>query len=67
MTEREIVVNTVVLIVTGSQTTATLLSRLIFHQLKLPPILEKLTHELRGAFKSKEQMTFAAGTNMPSV
>jgi cytochrome P450 len=65
MTEKEIVSNAVVLIVVGSQTTATLLSGPTFHLLKSPPILKKLSQEIRGAFRNNEQMTFAAKANMP--
>ena len=60
MSFEEITANGEVIIIGGSETTATLMSGLVFHLLKSPHILEKLNKEVRDAFQSPSQMTFAA-------
>ena len=65
MTEAELQVNSGVLIVAGSETSATLLSGLIFHLLKTPRAFQILQEEIRQSFKSLSEMTFAAETKLP--
>ena len=61
------VANSTVLLVGGSETTATLLSGLIFHLLKTPRVLEKLQNEIREAFNSPSEMTFSAEAKLPYI
>jgi cytochrome P450 len=65
MSQEEIIVNTMVLVTAGSETTATAMSGLIFHLSRSPPIMEKLTREIRSAFESKEAMTFVDEAKLP--
>ncbi|KFY45029.1 hypothetical protein V495_03143 [Pseudogymnoascus sp. VKM F-4514 (FW-929)] len=64
MTEPEIIVNSVLLIVAGSETTATLLSGTTYHLLKNPRVMEKLQKEIRGAFKNEEDIDIAGVNNL---
>ncbi|KAJ5908632.1 Cytochrome monooxygenase lcsI [Penicillium taxi] len=57
MTEREMKANAGVLILAGSETTATLLSGFTFHILANPTTYQKLVDEI-SAFKSKDEITF---------
>jgi cytochrome P450 len=65
MTAEEICANAAIIIMAGSETTATLLSGLVFRLLKDPPILEKLMKEVRSAFQSESEMTFAEEAKLP--
>jgi cytochrome P450 len=67
MNFEEICANSAILIMAGSETTATLLSGLIFKLLKSPQALQTLTEEVRASFQSKEDMTFAAEAKLPYV
>ncbi|KAJ5124310.1 Cytochrome P450 [Penicillium bovifimosum] len=60
MTEDELVSNSYVLIIAGSETTATLLSGVTYYILTVPGVLDKLKAEIRGAFSSEEQITWSA-------
>ncbi|KAJ5428211.1 Cytochrome P450 [Penicillium cf. griseofulvum] len=60
MTEDELVSNSYVLIIAGSETTATLLSGVTYYILTVPGVLEKLKTEIRGAFTSEDQITWSA-------
>ncbi|OAG04855.1 cytochrome P450 monooxygenase-like protein [Paraphaeosphaeria sporulosa] len=60
MTRDEIMRTSGVLIVAGSETSATLLSGAIYYLLSNPTWLEKVREELDGAFKKEEEMTFAS-------
>lgn len=53
----EIHSNTFLLIVAGSETTATLLSGCTFHLLKNPAVLNKLVHEIRTFFEKDSDIT----------
>lgn len=64
MTEGELVANSRVLLIGGSETSATLLSGLVFHLLKTPRVLQKLQEEVRQAFSSPSEMTFSAETKL---
>lgn len=65
MSSQEIQENSTILIMAGSETTATLLSGLIFHLLKSPPVLEKLNREVREAFSSQAEMNFSTEAKLP--
>ncbi|OTA54162.1 cytochrome P450 [Hypoxylon sp. EC38] len=60
LVEGELEMNASILIVAGSETTATLLSGAIFLLGTHPDILEKLTHEVRSAFTSEDQITLTS-------
>ena len=57
MTPDEIKLNSRTLIAGGSETTATTLSGFIFHLPKSPQAYRALADEIRGAFKSEEEIT----------
>ena len=44
------------LMIAGSETTATLLSGVVYHLLKNPPILERLVEEIRTTFETEESI-----------
>ncbi|KAJ0420805.1 cytochrome P450 [Aspergillus carlsbadensis] len=54
----ELEANATILIIAGSETTATLLSGATYLLLKSPTVLEKATAEVRSAFKSEADLTF---------
>ncbi|KAK0625034.1 putative cytochrome P450 [Bombardia bombarda] len=56
--------NASTLIIAGSETTATLLTGLTFLLLQNPGALKRLTQEVRTAFKSDEDITFASVTTL---
>ena len=56
MSRDEIVGNSGILIVAGSETTATLLSGATYYLLKNPAVLEKLKAEVRGRFQSADDI-----------
>jgi Cytochrome P450 len=51
--------NAMILMLAGSETTATTLAGAMYHLLKNPGALERLTKELRGSFESATDMTMA--------
>ncbi|KAL1984736.1 hypothetical protein VTN96DRAFT_8769 [Rasamsonia emersonii] len=55
----EMYANSITFMIAGTETTATLLSGLTYHLLMNPAKLERLTREIRGAFASDEEITFA--------
>ncbi|KAK0609415.1 cytochrome P450 [Immersiella caudata] len=57
--------NSSILIIGGSETTATLLSGVTFLLLTNRAALEKVTAEIRGAFNSEEEINFIAVSSMP--
>lgn len=65
MTRQEIEANAGVLILAGSETTATLLSGCTYYLLKHPETYNKLVHEIRGAFQKKEDITFLTVARLP--
>jgi cytochrome P450 len=65
MTFEEICSNSAVLIMAGSETTATLMSGLLFRLLKNPLIFENLKQEIRSSFENESEMTFAAEAKLP--
>ncbi|OCL02961.1 putative cytochrome P450 monooxygenase [Glonium stellatum] len=58
LTDNEIAANCGFLILAGSETTATALSGLTYHLLKVPDCLHKVTEEVRSAFSSEEEINF---------
>lgn len=57
MTREEIISNSGVLLVAGSETTATLLSGATYHLLSNTVVLKKLQAEIREAFHSEDEIT----------
>lgn len=60
----EIIANSGLFIVAGSETTATTLSGLIARLIWNPECYEKLTKEIRSAFATEEEITFKAITKL---
>lgn len=60
LTPPEMVSNALLLLIAGSETTATLLSGVTFLLLQNPDVYKKITHEIRERFDSADQITFAA-------
>ncbi|PVI00442.1 cytochrome P450 monooxygenase-like protein [Periconia macrospinosa] len=60
MTRPEIDRNSAILIIAGSETSATLLSGALFHLLRNPSWLAKLTDEIRSTFASDADITFTS-------
>lgn len=58
MSTREIEANSAVLILAGSETTASLLSGLTFYMLGNPSAYQKLVSEVRGSFKDYSDINF---------
>ena len=65
MTNEEIINNASILIIAGSETTATLLSGATFRLLTNPRVLRKVQNEVRSAFSSADEMTFASTGKLP--
>ena len=65
MSEAEIVANANVLIVAGSETTATVLSGLTFWLLKTPRAMGKLVDEIRDAFVREEDINVLEASKLP--
>ncbi|KAJ2984481.1 hypothetical protein NUW58_g6035 [Xylaria curta] len=59
-----VTVNATVLIIAGSETTATLLSGATFLLTTHPEVLHKLEQEVRSAFKSDEEITLSSVSNL---
>lgn len=64
MTQDEMVVNATFLILAGSETTATLLSGLTWLMLINPEVLQKVTAEVRGAFKTESEIDITSVSNL---
>ncbi|PQE28878.1 isotrichodermin C-15 hydroxylase protein [Rutstroemia sp. NJR-2017a BBW] len=60
MTPDEIKENASILIIAGSETTASLLHGLTYFLLRNPPVLQNLTMELRTTFKTRSDLTLQA-------
>ncbi|KAI1770481.1 cytochrome P450 [Hypoxylon cercidicola] len=66
LTDPELIANSDLLMVAGSETTATLLSGVTYWLLKTPLALKRATEEVRDAFKSEDEITFhEASTKLP--
>ncbi|CAH0024953.1 unnamed protein product [Clonostachys rhizophaga] len=59
MSVLEMAENAAIIIMAGSETTATLLSGTVFHLLSNPPTYHKLTQEIRCEFDSEEEINLA--------
>lgn len=57
--------NSSILIIGGSETTATLLSGVTFFLLTNPDALRKLTDEVRSAFKTEDEININTVSNLP--
>lgn len=62
LTDAELASNSKVLIVAGSETTATLLSGVTYWLLRTPNALRKVTEEVRNAFENEEEINFTSAT-----
>lgn len=62
---KTLMINAMVLIVAGSDTSATLLSGLLYLLLKNPGRLQKITHEIRSAFSSEDEISFSSVQSLP--
>jgi cytochrome P450 len=65
MTRQEIEANAGVLILAGSETTATLLSGCTFYLLKHPGKYNKLVQEIRGGFQKQDDISFLSVARLP--
>ncbi|KAL6233103.1 hypothetical protein BDW75DRAFT_252217 [Aspergillus navahoensis] len=57
LTDSEIVANSNILIIAGSETTATLLSGTVYWILRSPDALDRVVHEVRSVMKSEADIT----------
>ncbi|GAB1321058.1 Isotrichodermin C-15 hydroxylase [Madurella fahalii] len=57
--------NAALIVVAGSETTASLLSGVTYLLLENPEAMEKLKHEVRSAFKSADEITIASVSRLP--
>ncbi|KAF7505015.1 isotrichodermin C-15 hydroxylase [Endocarpon pusillum] len=62
LTDPELVGNAAILMVAGSETTATVLSGLTFWLLRTPAALKRVTMEVRTAFESEADIVFSSAT-----
>lgn len=62
---KTLMINAMVLIVAGSDTSATLLSGLVYLLLKNPVCLQKITHEVRSVFESEDEINFGSVQGLP--
>ncbi|KAL2255906.1 hypothetical protein VTK26DRAFT_2501 [Humicola hyalothermophila] len=65
LTLEKLQANSGILIIGGSETTATLLSGVTYFLLTNPEAMKKLTAEIRGAFKSEDEIDFASVSTLP--
>ncbi|PVH81206.1 cytochrome P450 [Cadophora sp. DSE1049] len=59
MSTQELIANSAVLILAGSETTATVLSRVTYFLLRNKRVMEKVVKEVRGAFEREEDITLS--------
>lgn len=64
LSEDEIAANALILIIAGSETTATQLSGATYHLLMNPDKYETLVAEIRGAFASEDEITMSSVNNL---
>ncbi|KAE8552784.1 hypothetical protein TMatcc_007829 [Talaromyces marneffei ATCC 18224] len=65
MTAKEIEANASILILGGSETTAGLLAALTYYMLSTPAAYKKLSDEIRGSFRSYEDIDFQGLRHFP--
>lgn len=61
----EISANAGLLVIAGSETTATLLSGVTYYLLMNRPTLDKLVSEIRSTFKTEDELDFESVSNVP--
>lgn len=67
LSREEIDSTTTLLVLAGSETSATTLTSATYFALKNTPVMERLVQEIRQAFKSQGDITVAAVSNLPYV
>lgn len=65
MTAKEIEANASILILGGSETTAGLLAALTYYMLSTPAAYKKFSDEIRGSFRSYEDIDFQGLRHFP--
>ncbi|KAL2141528.1 hypothetical protein VTI28DRAFT_2228 [Corynascus sepedonium] len=65
LTLEKLQANSAILIIGGSETTATLLSGVTYFLLTNPEAMKKLTAEIRGSFKSEDEIDFSSVSTLP--
>ncbi|GLB11585.1 hypothetical protein AtubIFM57258_008455 [Aspergillus tubingensis] len=65
ISEGEMVVNAATLIVAGSHTLQTAITGILFHLLRNPTIMDRVTSEVRGAFPSADQINVSTLLRLP--
>lgn len=65
MTDNDLLSNASLFILAGSETSATLLSGLIYLLLINPDCMQKVKEEIDGAFKDTSEMTFMKEAQLP--
>lgn len=65
LTEEELKSNSVLFLIAGSETTATMMSGTTFALLKHPEAMKKLCYEIRTVFHSEEEITFESASHLP--
>lgn len=65
LTAKEMEANANILIIAGSETTATLLSGVTYWLLQTPDALRKVTHEVRSSITSDSDITFQTTSQLP--
>lgn len=60
----ELLSNSSVLIIAGSETTASILSGLTYLLLKTPTAMAKVVHEVRSSFSSSDEITILSASNL---
>ena len=65
ISQNEVIVNSALFIVAGSETTANLLSGLTARLIRNPRVHQKLCDEIRGAFKTEDDITFENLIKLP--
>lgn len=65
LTDQEMEANANILIIAGSETTATLLSGVTYWLLRTPDALRKVTQEIRSSIKSDADITFQTTSHVP--
>lgn len=63
LTEQEIIINASMLVIAGSETTATAMAGVTFWLLRTPHALEKATEEVRGLFQEDTDIDFSSTTS----
>ena len=67
LSREEIDATTTLLVLAGSETSAATLTSATYLALKNAPVMERLVREIRKSFKSQEDITIAAVSNLPYV